>query len=237
MVRLTRIYGCRTLRAWLKFTVNYLGLASMMVGLWWIFPSFFLIIFLFISGIHFSGDPNDNVSKPFRCAYGGAAIILPALLHETAIAQLFAALVNESSATDFARYLHLLAHPWLAFVMWVIISHAKRNSCASYELIAVATLSTLLTPLLAFTIFFCLMHSARHMLRTIPIALILNKNHLKFMLALPTIATAFVLGLIWFHLPKASLDTQLLQWLFVSLAALTVPHMLLVDRLRFFGKV
>ena len=93
-------------------------------------------------------------------------------------------------------------------------------------------LNYFLNPLIAFTIYFCLLHSCRH---TISLAVELNSNNLKKGLlefikkALPlTIITAILFILSLFILSSYYvLDDAILKVIFIGLASLTFPHILL----------
>jgi Brp/Blh family beta-carotene 15,15'-monooxygenase len=93
-------------------------------------------------------------------------------------------------------------------------------------------LAVVAQPLIAFTVYFCGMHSLRHLLRTqqyvnLPV------SRLLWICLLPMLGTSALVALGWLYLPTSSYDSRILQFVFVTLAALTVPHMLLVDRARY----
>jgi type IV secretion system protein VirD4 len=69
---------------WADFGVGYAALAAAVVGVWVAAPSLFLAGFLLISALHFSGDPDPRTGGFSRLIYGGAIIVVPALLHRLA---------------------------------------------------------------------------------------------------------------------------------------------------------
>ena len=93
-----RLYRIRTKLGWLSFVGIYLLLALLVVLLWRVAPLLFLSGFLLISLLHFSGDPRTGTPWPARLLYGGAPIILPALLHGVETTRLFSFLIYPSSA-------------------------------------------------------------------------------------------------------------------------------------------
>jgi hypothetical protein len=61
----------------------------------------------------------------------------------------------------------------------------------------------------------------------------LSVGRLLWTSLLPMVGVSILVGLGWLYLPASSYDSRVLQFVFVTLAALTVPHMLLVDRARY----
>ncbi len=229
------LYRLQSSGAWIVFGAAYAGLAALVVALWALVPFAFLLGFLLVSAFHFSGDPVEGTPVVFRALYGGAIIVFPALIHAGPVTELFSFLAGVETATLLVDALHGLAFAWLFATLWVAVRHAKINLVSSLELVSVSVLAIFASPLIAFCLFFCGMHSIRHILRTREFPEKKSNLHLLQVAWLPFLLTLAGASAGWYFLSDASLDGRLVQLLFVCLAALTVPHMLLVDRLRFFG--
>ena len=107
-----QLYGIRTLSGWLQFSLLYLLLAALVVGLWLWQPGLFLLGFLAISAAHFSGDPLQGAPWPARLFYGGSVILLPTIGHAQEIGRLFGLLVGDATAAPLVPWLRWLAWPW-----------------------------------------------------------------------------------------------------------------------------
>lgn len=220
--------------SWAGFVVCYLLLAALVVCLWWVLPALFLMGFLGISVLHFSGDPAPGATFWSRLLYGGAVITLPFLWHADEGGRLFSLLVGRDAALPIAAGLHLIAGPWLAGLVLVTVLNGRRDWLLALEISAVGLLALAATPLLGFAVFFCGMHSMRHILRTQRYSGF-TPQRLALMAVLPMLAVFLIAALGWTLLPDSPIDERMLQFLFVALAALTVPHMVLVERVRFTG--
>ena len=218
--------------AWLGFVALYLLLAALVVVAWWHLPFFFLIAFLAISILHFSGDLVAGATVSERLVYGGAIIMLPALWHSIELTRLFSYLVGANAAIPVVATLQLIAWPWLLTLLLLVLRSAQRDGLHALEIVAVGLLTWIATPLLGFAIYFCAMHSPRHILRTWLYAGVAPRQ-MALVALLPLLAVLGFSGLGFYFLPPSSIDERILQLLFVTLAALTLPHMLLVERVRF----
>jgi Brp/Blh family beta-carotene 15,15'-monooxygenase len=230
-----RLYDLRKPTDWMLFAMIYLLLAAVVVAVWWWAPMGFLILFLLISAAHFSGDPEEGTPHATRILYGGSVLLLPALFHSEEMAQLFGLLVGNEPALLLMPWIKLIAWIWLPCVALGVILLAWIDWLGAMEIASVVLLSVAAPPLIAFTLFFCGMHSARHILRTIDYSGSLSRRLLALSALLPMIGVAVVSALAWWFLKGKSLDERLIQIVFVGLAALTVPHMALVERVRFSG--
>ncbi len=232
-----QLMGVQSAAAWTLFTIAYLAVAVLVVGLWWFAPGLFLATFLLVSVLHFSGDPEGATPASFRMLYGGAVIFCPLALHSAEVSQLFAYLAGVPAAQAIVAALQWAAWPWVAAIGLAAVAGAKRDLARSIELVSMTALLTFAPPLIGFTIFFCCMHSARHVLRTRDYARAGTLRHLLRIAAWPMLVTGAGGAIMWWLSDGKPLDMRLAQLLFVGLAALTVPHMMIVERVRFTGWV
>jgi beta-carotene 15,15'-dioxygenase len=230
-----RLYGIQTLWGWLGFSAIYLLLAGLVVGLWLLAPAGFLIGFLVISAVHFSGDPAAGTPQISRLLYAGTVLIFPSFFYAPEMSQLFGHLVGRDAARVVSAGLGWLAWPWCVAVSLAVFERLRRDWLTALEITAVSLLALLTPPLVAFTVFFCGMHSARHILRTAEYS---GRSEIRLLAAaalLPMLAVLLASAVAWYFLRDTALDARVVQIVFVGLAALTVPHMALVERVRFSG--
>jgi Brp/Blh family beta-carotene 15,15'-monooxygenase len=229
------LYGVSSLMAWLRFSVIYLLMVAAVVALWYAAPLLFLIGFLGISIAHFSGDPDGEVPWLVRIIYGGAIIFIPLIRHTTEISDLFSLLVGASATQIFMPYMAYLAMPWLLSLSAVILYLLWNRSHMSFEFMCLALLAYFASPLISFTVFFCAMHSARHIIRTANYAKHSTPKLLWVATLLPMLGVVILSTVAWTLLKDSTLDGRVVQIIFVGLAALTVPHMALVEQVRLKG--
>ena len=86
-------------------------------------------------------------------------------------------------------------------------------------------------PLVGFAVYFCLVHSARHVAGIIgSLRREMSRVALVNQAAILTVASWAVGGLaLWWFADQADPEPMLMRVIFIGLAALTVPHMILVD--------
>ena len=233
-----RLYRLASRGQWAVFCAAYVVLAAAVVGFWWVWPPAFLAAFLLVSAFHFSGDLYDGTPALLRFWYAASMLIFPAWFHEAAVARLFAHLVAADFAAPMARFLHGLALPWclgLVITLTALVWQRRANWLTAVEVVSVGLLATAAPPLVGFTVYFCVMHSARHAIRTRAYAADLMWRDLLKKAMAPMLACALAAAALWPTLGELTLDTAVIRMLFVGLAALTVPHMVLIERVRFAG--
>jgi Brp/Blh family beta-carotene 15,15'-monooxygenase len=217
---------------WTKFVIVYLALSMTVVCIWWQLPLFFMGGFLLLSVMHFSRDLNDQVPRITRVLYGGSMIFLPTIFHFEEMQNLFSLILDADTGLQITSFLYLLAWPWLVASLISIYFQFIKGWLFGLEMLAVALLSTLAPPLVSFTLYFCGMHSLRHILRTGSYSG-LTLMRLGLVSLAPMLGVIFIALLAWFYLPELPNYDRVLRIVFIGLAALTVPHMLLIDRVRY----
>jgi Brp/Blh family beta-carotene 15,15'-monooxygenase len=230
-----RLYGLRTPWDWARFTVAYLSLAALVVAAWAWTPTGFLVGFLLISAAHFSGDPVEGTPWVSRIFYGGAVLVLPVWHHREEMGGLFAQLVGLEAAGAVMPVLAWLFWPWAVGLLVATAERCRRDRLTALEFAAVGILAFVAPPLLAFTLFFCGMHGARHILRSFSYSGRDSWRLVSLAASLPMLGVGLASAGAWHVLKDTPLDARVVQIVFVGLAALTVPHMALVERVRLAG--
>jgi Brp/Blh family beta-carotene 15,15'-monooxygenase len=230
-----RLYGLKTAWDWTRFTFGYLALAGLVVAAWVWAPTGFLVGFLLISVAHFSGDPAEGTPWISRILYGGAVLVLPAWQYWEEMSGLFGQLVGPEAAGAITPVLGWLVWPWALGLLVAIGERSVRDRLTAFEIAAVGILAFVAPPLLAFTLFFCGMHGARHILRAFRYSGRDSWRFLGLVALLPMLGVGLGSAAAWVFLKDAPLDARVVQIVFVGLAALTVPHMVLVERVRLAG--
>lgn len=212
----------------LKFFATYLGMVCIVIAVWMIFPGPALIAFLGYSIFHFSDDW-AGAATPLRWTGGIATIGAVSLFHTAEVALLFAYLAPTAFALTAATILAVLGSGSLAVFMAILVLRPAVRTQAAWEQVMIWIAAFTLPPLLFFIVYFCGLHSIRHLTQTLQS--VPKTGQALVVSALLSCAVVVIAGMIWTLLPDTALDASF-QIVFIGLAALTVPHMLLVDRLR-----
>jgi Brp/Blh family beta-carotene 15,15'-monooxygenase len=229
---------------WTLFHLVYLGLAAAVALLWWAYPLPSLTVFLLISALHFGSSDIRHIESPLaRCAWlpliahGGLVVIAIPALQGAAVEPLFATLVGADNSAWLLNQIDRLLLPWaiclFGYCIYTLYQPRWRGPLFGLLLLVVA--AWWLPPLVSFALYFCLWHSRSHMLR---IWRSINAEQRPrsaweaVIYSLLAYAAAAIYFIIQTDSDAASVSTitpALLQLTFIGLAALTVPHMLLVD--------
>ena len=222
----------RNQRTYLLFLSAYLACAAIVVTIWAIFPATSLLVFLVLSAIHFSEDWREGRRSIAHLPTGFLLLLMPIGFHTPEVAELFAHLSGPRGA-DLAYYLTL--PDWLMVCTMLVLSVRavfQRKKQLALELFTLLVLAHQVNPLIFFTLYFCLLHSPRHFLHLFHKAE--EKEHARlFRIAFSyTVATLLLSSFLWWLWSELPLDSIVLRLTFISLAALTYPHMFLIYSAR-----
>ena len=220
----------------MRFLLLYIAMAGLVVGVWMLAPTISLMLFLLISMLHFGAGDARHGTGWLRTveiiAHGGLVIVGISQLHHPEVDVIFGYLTGADTALV-----------WQALdVMTVIVGLAtvicigqglwyRRWRSTALELVALSVLFAMTPPLVGFAVYFCLVHSARHVAGIIgSLRREMSRVALVNQAAILTVASWAVGGLaLWWFADQADPEPMLMRVIFIGLAALTVPHMILVD--------
>lgn len=210
------------------FNLVYTAASVAVVALWLVAPLPSLVLFLVVSAVHFGGDWMRERSPWLRSLAGAALLSLPSLRDEDAVADLYATLAGEG-ARSVAAAQAAIGLPLLVLLLGLAVLAARRAPHEAVELGLVALLALTTPPLVFFIVYFCTLHSARHLRE----GFVEERAQPRRLTALVVVAyTVIPLVAAGVFLATtagtANLDDQLLRVVFIGLAALTVPHMALI---------
>jgi len=214
------------------FLTSYLIIAALSATIWFFMPLFSLALFLLISISHFGlMDTEKTKTLPFRylraMIYGSTPIIIPATFHTADVAALFSLLIFEEH-TFLANYIANIFPIWLLSCIIFFLSGEKTLKHQFVEILLLAIILAYLPPLWGFVIYFCLIHSSRHTRELLNSLGSLNYNDCVFLILTILLSISSIL-IMAFHFATDTFDIGIIRATFISLAALTVPHMLLID--------
>lgn len=211
-----------------KIFFSYIGCAAAMVMLWLWLPEFALIAFLVISIIHFSRDWRGGADPFLAMMVGWALVALPALASPDDAAAIFAVLTGSENGAVIAGLLGAASVPAalgsLVFAYWAF---RHNDAQSALEVIACIVAALFLPPLVAFAVFFCGLHSPRHMGDALRETGALSPAQ-KLVIITAVSSLSFGLGVLMFlYQGQVPTDMGIIRAAFILISTLTVPHFIL----------
>ena len=229
------------------FYITYILISAVVVVTWILLPSITLIVFLIIASYHFGKEDThfliNNRSYFTQLLYffkGFLIILAPLTFHFQETIAIFKLLLIDNevfySSLDFIEKNNIIqkgiVFSFLSSVILLLKNFEKKKFLIFFDYFSILTLNLYLTPLIAFTIYFCFLHSIRHSI-SLAIELdpdsVVNGFRLFVKKALPlTILTATFSFIALYLLSYSNnLNDAILKIIFIGLASLTFPHILL----------
>ena len=229
------------------FYLAYILIAIIVIILWILIPYVSLIIFLMVASYHFGKEDtqfliveNSYYNQFLFLLKGSLIIFAPMYFHFNETISIFKLLFIENE--NFYNFLDLIESKKI--LLYCIILSTLANILLftkNFELkkftifldyFSIIIINYYFSPLVAFTIYFCFLHSVRH---SISLMSELDRDDLgngfKIFVkkALPlTIITAIFCAIGLYLLNNTyNLESSILKIIFIGLASLTFPHILL----------
>ncbi|MFL2836272.1 MAG: hypothetical protein EVA83_01285 [Hyphomicrobiales bacterium] len=245
--QLLKIFNMKSM---LTFYAGYSAISVLVICIWLLSSTFLLFLFLLVASYHFGKEDSEFLfqSKKFFLDIlfflkGLVIILAPLLFHYTDTINIFNTIGMNTDLFIFRDYSFIISCFFISIISSIAIVLIARNLYASVliiDLCAILILNYFLHPLFAFTLYFCFLHSARH---SITLMQDLDKDlskSIKIFIrkSLPlTIVTAsiFVVAFV-FLMSEYDINSSINKVIFVGLAALTFPHIILEYMLEKNGK-
>ena len=229
------------------FYFAYILIALIVIFLWILIPYVSLIIFLMVASYHFGKE--DTQFLIFENSYynqflfflkGSLIVFAPMYFHFDETISIFRLLLIENET--FYKFLDLIESnrvllycvilSTLANILLFTKNFELKKFTIFLDYFSILIINYYFSPLVAFTIYFCFLHSIRH---SISLMSELDENNLgngfkifiKKALPLTFITAIFcVIGLYLLN-NTYNFDSSILKIIFIGLASLTFPHILL----------
>ena len=236
--KLLKLLGLKSI---FLFYFIYLVISLLIIILWLMMPNTTLFLFLIVAAFHFGKeDTVFSFKKRFLISEilfflkGSSVIIAPLLLQRNATNEIFKTLNFYVFDSSFFSDQFLIILLFLSFLSSIYISNKKSfeiKVIMIIDFLSLIILNVFLTPVLAFTLYFCFLHSVRHSITLIfELDRSFKPGFKKFVSkAIPlTLVTGIIfLIAIYFLNNFYRLDEAIYKVIFIGLASLTFPHILL----------
>ena len=229
------------------FYIIYILISTAVIATWILLPSVTLILFLIIASYHFGKEDTQFLinerSYLIEILYffkGFLIILAPFYFHFQETIMIFRLLLIDNemfylslSFIETNKVIQMgIICSTLSSIFLFLKNFEIKKLVIFLDYFSILILNYYLSPLLAFTLYFCFLHSIRH---SVSLAIELDPNNLinGFILfvkkALPLTILTGVFSFIALYLLNNSynLDSAILKIIFIGLASLTFPHILL----------
>ena len=229
------------------FYITYILISAAVIATWILLPSMTLTLFLIIASYHFGKEDtqfliNDGsyLTQMLYFFKGFLIILAPLYFHFQETIEIFKLLLIDNEmfylSLNFIETNKVIQIGIICSTLSSIFLFLKNFEIKKFviflDYFSILILNYYLSPLLAFTIYFCFLHSIRH---SISLAIELDPNsvingfRLFVIKALPLTILTSVFSFFALYLLNNSynLVSAILKIIFIGLASLTIPHILL----------
>jgi len=236
--KLLKLFGYKST---ILFYLAYILISLLIIVFWLLFPNTVLFLFLIVAAYHFGKEDtvfsfkkNFFISEFLFFLKGSAVIIAPLLLQRQETNEIFRILNFSVFESQFFSDQLLITILCLSFLSSLYISYKKNANLKGImimDFLSLIILNLFLTPIIAFTLYFCFLHSTRH---SITLIFELDKSFksglkkfIRKAIPLTFVSGVIFLFAIYFLNYIYTLDEAVYKVIFIGLASLTFPHILL----------
>ena len=213
------------------FTISYIFLSLIYLFFWFEYPLESLIFFLTISIFHFGMEELTHIKYKDMNFFqiiiiGSIPIALPILFHPENVFYIFNQITDLNINYDYINtYIY-----YIYFLLLFIALYLNGIKRSWIYLLLIANF-IILPPLVSFILYFCFHHSLRHYIHSIyHDNLVPNKystnEYLKAIITASVLFTLVVLISLQTY-GQYSFDIIIVKYIFILLACLTLPHLML----------
>ena len=221
------------------FLILYLMIPLVFFFIWQIYPNYVFTVFLILSLMHF-GISDKLKSKNLMVANeillrSFIIISLPIVLHNEQTLEIFYFLkISEDYGfflTEVFQYLVYTIIPLL--ILYTSNSLIKKEYGHLIDIITLLFCFFYFEPLLSFLIYFCFLHSVRHLVNEKKLLKLTNKKLLLNTIPMTLIVSSLLVFLIfiYFYIPN-SIKALFINNVIISLFCLTISHVLLINFIK-----
>lgn len=214
----------------------YLLAAGTMYLIWRLAPLAALAAFFAMAIVHFAEDWRACRSRFIAVGIAAAIVSAPALLHRETLIDLFTLLTGDPRSAMLGHLLLLIAPTAIAVaVVGAIILYQSRQKAMAVALCCAISAMIFLPPVVGFALFFCLVHSPAQFAQHADELGLHRFSQWRGEVIPLTIGGIGVAVAIFLLNSDAPISANLFSSSFMTLAVLTVPHMVvpaIVGRLR-----
>ena len=226
------------------FFVIYIFISALVIFIWSLYSTYALLAFLIVASYHFGLEDtsflhkeNSFLDQVFYLIKGSLIIFAPLFFHFDETLKVFETLMLNKTFITFLELEHWIINVclFLSFIGYLYFTY--KNKFEDFEILFLDMLSIIIlnyvfSPIIAFTVYFCFLHSIRHI---ISLSNELDKNNFSngvkvfIKKALPlTVVTAILYLVAALFLSKYyGINDVITKVIFIGLASLTFPHILL----------
>ncbi len=242
-----KLLGLFNIKSTYIFYLTYILISAAVIVTWIILPSVTLILFLIVASYHFGKEDtqfliNDRsyITQILYFFKGFLIILAPLYFNFQETIAIFKLLLIDNevfySSLNFIETNKVIKIGVILSTLSSIFLFLKNFEIKKFvvflDYFSILILNYYLSPLLAFTVYFCFLHSIRH---SISLAIDLDPNsvvngfRLFVKKALPLTILTAIFSFIALYLLNNSynFDNAILKIIFIGLASLTFPHILL----------